>query len=113
MVNEQADEIAATTPLTVDFTTQRDLSLALVRTAIAWPVLQATQKAIAALASDEAALGLTIAALPVGRLNTLGWLFLGAARKQQAVTAATSHPAVRGRCQRRAGRHHCSRVTNR
>lgn len=52
MVNEQADAIAATTPLTVDFTAQRDLSLALVRTAIAWPVLQATQKAIAALVSD-------------------------------------------------------------
>ncbi|MEN2378963.1 SNF2-related protein, partial [Lacticaseibacillus paracasei] len=88
MVNEQAAAIAATTPLTVDFTAQRDLSLALVRTAIAWPVLQATQKTIAALASDESALGLTIAALPVGRLNTLGWLFIGTARKQQAVTAA-------------------------
>ncbi|WP_152640314.1 hypothetical protein, partial [Lacticaseibacillus paracasei] len=53
MVNKQADAIAATTPLTVDFTAQRDLSLALVRTAIAWPMLQATQKSIASLASDE------------------------------------------------------------
>lgn len=93
MVNEQADAIAATTPLTVDFTTQRDLSLALVRTAIAWPVLQATQKAIAALASDEAALGLTIAALPVGRLNTRVAV---PRRRTQATSRHRGHKPSRG-----------------
>ncbi|WP_179393953.1 DEAD/DEAH box helicase [Lacticaseibacillus absianus] len=87
--SDQVTAVAESTPLRLDFDRDPQHSADLCRSALAWPVLQVAQQALAPVADTVAALGLTVATLPLNRLTPLGWWLTGATRKAQLATAAT------------------------
>ena len=87
----QTAAIAKATPLTIDFAAIPATSLAIVRTAIAWPALTKAGTALDQLRTGQAqTLATLIAGISLRRLTKVGWWLTGHAQRQQLVAAVTA-----------------------